>query len=332
MEPENHANPAPPPDSAPFLPHYVDSTMMSTWRSCKRKHFHTTILGLQPPGRNIHLVAGGAFAAGIEHARKAAFAGAEHIDDQLHAAYPAFRREWGPDTPFFEGEGKSYTNTFASLEEYLRTYPILSDEIQPLRNSDGTPTVEFTFAIPLDPAAGWPVHPDGGPFSYVGRFDMLGNWWNGTDSLPCILDEKTTSGLGPFWLQQWAMRGQFMGYCWALQQLGYPVRHCFVRGVALLKTKTTFLTAPVSYSQFLLSRWEQQLRHDLAEMAAAFTVAREQDFNAEALAALYGYSFADACSSYGGCAYTSICGASVPERWYSAFEYRRWDPLHKGAA
>lgn len=325
METETQEAPTLSEAPVPILPQYIDSTMLSTWRSCRRKFFHTTILGLQPPGKNIHLTAGGAFAAGIEHARKAAFNGAEKIDDQLKAAFPAFCREWG-EAPFFDGEGKSFVNTFSSLEEYLHHFPILSDEIQPLRNSDGSPTVEFTFSIPL------PVdHPNGGPFLYVGRFDMLGEW-KAHGSLPCILDEKTTSGLGPFWLQQWALRGQFMGYCWALQQLGYPVRHAFVRGVAVLKTKTTFLTAPVTYSQFLLERWYARLIQDLQDISAAYVVARERDFDPSAIEALFPYNFADSCASYGGCAYSPICSASIPERWYSAFDIRRWDPLHKGAA
>lgn len=309
----------------PELPFYVDSSMLSTWRSCRRKFYHTTILGLQPPGRNIHLTAGGAFAAGIEAARKAAFSGASSVDEQLQAAFPAFAREWG-DAPFFEGEGKSFTNTFSSLEEYLFHYPILKDEVQPLRNADGTPTVEFTFAIPIE-GKDIALHPSGAPFSLVGRFDMLGTW----NSLPCILDEKTTSGLGPFWLQQWGLRGQFMGYCWALQQLGYPVRHCFVRGVAILKTKTTFLTAPVTYSQDLLNRWYIRLLQDLRDISTAYTCAEAYGFSLEALDEWFPYSFADACSSYGGCAYNTICGASKPLNWYSAYDIRRWDPLHKGA-
>lgn len=314
-----------------FLDFHLDNTMINTFRSCRRKFFHSYVLGLASSGRNIHLIAGGAFAAGIDAARKAAFNGVEHVDDQLTIALRAFTAEWQANfraedgtllTPdLFEGEGKSFVNTFSSLEEYLYAFPPLRDEIQPLTNAVGAPTVEFSFAIPLDEAE---RHPSGTPFTFVGRFDMLGKWRD----LPVIVDEKTTTALGQYWLQQWTLRAQFMGYCWACQQLGYPVQHAFVRGIGILKTKTTFLTAPVQFPQFLLDRWYSELLTTISEIRAAWDSYEASGFTD---ASAFNYNFGDTCASYGGCAFIPICQSAQPSRWYPSYSIRRWNPLHKGA-
>lgn len=311
----------------PQLPAYIDSTMISTFRSCRKKFYYTFVRNLQPPGKSVHLIAGGAFAAGLEAARNAAFVdGKEHLDDQIAAAYRGFSQSWGSNYPddeevdFFEHHAKNYVNTFSSLELYLSEFPILADPIQPQRFPDGKPTVEFSFALPLDPAedSGYVLHPStGAPFIYAGRFDMLG-LWNG--ELPCILDEKTSSGLGEYWLQQWTLRSQFMGYSWACAQMGYPVHQAFIRGVAILKTRTNFLTAPVSYPEFLLQRWHDELKSSIRDIVACWE------------SNTWSYNLGDACAAYGGCGFTSACQARDPEKWLSQFDERTWNPLEKSTA
>lgn len=294
-------------DTYPELPVVLDSSMLTTFRACRKKFEYSYLYNLHPPGKSIHLVAGGAFAAGIDAARKYYYtAQAPSYDEMIISAMAAFIREWG-DFTAPEGHAKSFENTFHALEMYFHHHPPGRDSVQPLKKADGTPTTEFSFAIPL------PIeHPiTGDPFIYAGRFDMLGKW----DELLTILDEKTTSALGQSWLDQWSLRGQFIGYCWACQQLGYPVRQVAVRGVGILKTEIKFLTALQQYPQYLIDRWYFQLLDTVKELCAFYE------------AKSFSYNFGDSCAAYGGCAYRTLCEASEPEAWTSNYEVRVWNPL-----
>ena len=54
-----------------MFPHAVDSTMLATFRSCPQKFFRQYVQHWKPKAESVHLVAGGAFASGIEVARRA---------------------------------------------------------------------------------------------------------------------------------------------------------------------------------------------------------------------------------------------------------------------
>jgi hypothetical protein len=313
---------------SPGLPHYVDSTMLSTLRACKRKASWSIIHALYPTGKSVHLIAGAAFAAGLEAARLYAFKPGVDCthQDLLEAAFPAFLREWGEfEAP--DGNAKSLVNTFSALGDYLEKHHPLADVVQPHIKSDGAPAVEFTFSIPLD-GPNYPRHPDGQPFIFVGRFDMLGYF--GAERLPVIVDEKTTSAIGYAWEQQWSLRGQFLGYVWAMQQLGFNLRHVLVRGIAINKTQYKTASALPMYSDHLISRWHSQLIRDLVELTETYKVWRER-FDARTDGALlegfWDMNLADACSSYGGCAFAGLCAAKRPQNFFNNYIRHRWDPL-----
>lgn len=305
------------------LPAYIDSSTLSTWRSCRRKFFWSTVNSLYPTGKSIHLVAGGAFAAGMEAARRLVFTRAgdyrPKTDDILQAAYLAFIREWGDYLPP-ENTTKSFENTFGALEAYLAHHPPQTDCIQPLKRPDGSPTVEFTFSIPIEDA---PPHPEtGDPFLFVGRFDLLGAY----NDLPCVVDEKTTTAIGFTWDSQWDLRGQFMGYIWACQQLGYPVNTAVVRGIGILKRDYKFATSIKQFPQYLIERWYQQLIWDITHITTAYRDARDGVVSGDYA---FPFNFADACSSYGGCAFVPLCCAKDPQAFFGNYVKHRWNPLAK---
>lgn len=308
------------PTKPPF-PDYIDSTMLATFKSCPQKFNYAFLRHLHGEAKSIHLIAGGAFAAGLEAARRFCFTPRELLSPELQAlppyehggmmlaAFSAFRREWGNFDLAFDA-GKSFINTWYALETYLTDYHPMTDFIQPIIGPDKKPQVEFSFAIPL------PInHPvSGSPLLYVGRFDMLGKWEDAT----CIVDEKTTTALGDQWRRQWNMRGQFLGYCWACQQLGIPVTMAVARGTAILKTKVNFMTVPVIYPQYLIDRWYENTLRTIQELVARWTV---YDFP---------LVFADGCTAYGGCTYELLCSASDPEAWTNNFVVREWNPVSPG--
>lgn len=301
--PQTSFNPAPNP---PLL---LDSSMISTFRACRYKFYISYIQRLKPLGVSIHLIAGGAFAAGIEAARIAQFRDSPgrqlSLDDLCLAAMPAFSKAWG----LFESsteDAKNFHNTFHALERYMLEYPPFNDLVKPYIKPDGMPATEFSFSIPL------PVNnPAGEPYLFAGRFDLLGKMGD----LFVIQDEKTTSALGQYWLQQWDLRGQFIGYTWACRQLGYPVDHCIVRGIAIQKTQHQFAVVPVQYSTHLINRWYEELIYTCHEINYCWATGR------------WGYNLGDACSSYGGCSFKDLCLTNEPEKFLSNFEPNEWTPI-----
>lgn len=308
------------------FPSFVDNTMLVAWRSCKRKHFWSTIHELSPTARSIHLVAGAAIAAGLEAARKRVFLSGNPSlvshSQILEAAYPAFVLEWG-DFTAPDGHAKSFVNTFCALDHYLREFPPATDVIQPHIRPDGTPAVEYRFAIPLDIA-----HPETSePIFYAGRFDMIGLYQLPSGAVPCIVDEKSTGSFGIGWSDQWDMRGQFLGYLWALRQQGWRIAHAAVRGIAIQKTQFQIRTALPMYPDFLIERWERQMRRDIKSMVNAYrwyTSSAEPEADAENV---YPLDFGNACDSYGGCAYATLCGQRNPEPFFTNYVRSRWNPL-----
>src|SRR3990167_934203 len=304
--------------TSPEFPLHIDSTMISCFRSCPQKFFNEFCLGLRPTRVSVDLHAGACFATGIETIRKAFYIEHLSVNDALKKGFAAYLTAWGDFEPMTDTP-KTRERVWEALETYfLSWYPPATDHIQPQaeRGKDG---FEFTFGIPLEPnpgktySEGFPEHPSGHPFIYSGRFDMLGTW----SGRLIIVDEKTTKSIGSTWSEQWDLRSQFMGYCWACQQSGLQVDHVAVRGIGILKTKLTPAEAIKQYSASSIARWHEQLRRDLWRIRQAWDQ-QYCDFN-----------LADSCTSYGGCSFRDLCASPDPSRWYSNFVVRRWNPLHK---
>lgn len=286
------------------FPEVIDSTILVSFRSCQKKAYYNYILGLQRPGLSVHLDFGGAFAKGIEAARRSFFIDARPAEEAIAAGLNA---AWGAysdrEAPIFTDHAKNLGTLLLAIEGYFTQWPLGSDGVELLPSG-----VEFSFAVPI---AGL-THPDtGGPIIYGGRFDAAGTYMG----LETVIDEKTTSAFGDSWITQWALRNQFLGYCWGAQQYGFPASQALVRGVAIQKREIKYLQALVSYPAYMLERFAEQMWHDIASMIEAYRAGQ------------WDYNFGDTCSSYGGCAMTELCKAKNPEEWYSMFVERKWEPL-----
>lgn len=291
----------------PMFPHTIDSTMLATFRSCPQKFFRQYVQHWKPKAESVHLVAGGAFAKGIEVARKAFFEeGASHLTAQS-AGLKALIEHYG-DFECPPDSAKSLHRTAGALEFYFEQYPFNQDGMDPITFPDGRRGIEFSFAEPL------PFHHPvtGEPILYTGRSDMVANFAGGV----YVVDEKTTSSLGASWPRQWEMRAQFTGYLWALRQTGVEPAGAIVRGVSILKTKYDTMQAITYRSSYEIERWQEQTCRDLARMQRMW----EEGW--------WDYALDHACAEYGGCSMTQVCKSSDPETWLpSYFEKRVWDPL-----
>lgn len=307
------------------LPLHFDSTMRSAFASCPQKFFREFVQGFRPKGLSVDLHAGACFASALENVYREVHLKKKSLDDALLVAEAQYEIQWGDfEIPEWKKTSKTKDRVWEAVLDYFATYSPLTDHVQPYFASDGKPTFEYTFAIPLEPYHSvpeniegikcFPEHPDGGPFLYCGRFDMLGSLFN----RPVVRDEKTTTSIGDRWAEQWDLRGQFLGYKWACNEAGIPVEEVVVRGIGILKQKLHQVEAVKTYSDNLVARWKEQLRRDLWRIRRCWD---EQYWD---------YNFADACTSYGSCMFVRACQSDFPQAWLEGeYEVRHWNPLNK---
>jgi len=296
------------------LPINIDSTMISAFRSCPKKFHHEFALGLRAPVPSVDLHAGGCFATALEVLGKEFWVNKLPLQQAITRAELAFELAWGDFVPE-KDTPKTRENMWKAVLDYVATYPLATDRVQPYF-VDGLPTFEFTFAIPLDEATTgypFPTHPSGDPFLYSGRFDLLGQY----AGRPIIRDEKTSKALQSNWAEQWDLRSQFLGYLWAVRQMGLPINQVCVRGVIIQKTQIRQIEAIKIYPDMLIDRWLFQLYRDIVRMRDCWD------------SGYWDYNLADSCNSYSGCQFQLLCKSSDPESWYSNYEIKRWNPLDK---
>jgi hypothetical protein len=295
-----------------ILPQHIDSTMISAFRSCHQKFKNEFILGLRPPDKSIDLHAGGVFSTTLERFYREVYLNGLETSPALARAYATFTHEWGDFIIRKDRHPKTPENMWAAVEDYVRVYPPGTDPVQPYFTQD-SPTFEFSFAIPLD-FPGFPRHPiSGDPFIYTGRFDLFGK----RNNRPVVRDEKTAQRLESNWAEKWDLRSQFLGYCWALQYNGIPCNTVVVRGVIITLTSIRQVEAIKVYSQFLIDRWFEQLRHDLLQIIECWN------------SGYFDFNLADSCTSYSHCPFVTLCASPQPENWYSSYEVQRWNPLSR---
>lgn len=291
----------------PYFPVAIDSTMIGTFRSCPQKLFRMYIQHWKPSSESVHLVAGGAFAEGIEAARRAYYERGEEAPTAVAEGLRALIAKYG-DFECPPDSAKSLERTAGALEFYFENYPLGADGATPLKFPDGRSGIEFSFAQPL------PIdHPiTGEPILYTGRADLIAEAYDAR----YVYDEKTTSSLGPSWARQWDMRSQFTGYAWAANEFGFNVAGVCVRGVSILKTKYDTQQVLTYRSPYEIARWLGQVARDITKMIECWE------------SGYWDWNLDHACTEYGGCALRDVCKSSDPEKWLeSYFVPRVWNPL-----
>lgn len=291
----------------PPFPSVIDSTIISAFRSCPQRAFRMYLEDWKPSAQSVHLVAGGAFAAGLEAAREAFYVRGEPSETAQAIGIAALWRKYGTfEEP--EDSPKGPLRMAGALEYYFTEYPLGTDGATP-HVFGARHGIEFSFAEPLDIC-----HPvTGDPLLYAGRADMVCDSFGGL----FIYDEKTTSRLGATWLQQWEHRSQFTAYCWGLRGHGFRPTGVVVRGVSILKDSYGTAQAITYRSGWEVDRWLAQVHRDLKRMIACW----EEGY--------WDYNLDHACTEYStGCPLQRICKSPDPETWLQTYFHKRhWDPL-----
>jgi hypothetical protein len=148
----------------PLFPPAIDSTTIAAFRSCPQRAFRQYMQHWKPAAESVHLVAGGAFADGIEAARRSFYEQGNSAEDSVAAGLAALIQRYG-DFECPPDSAKSLERTAGALEFYFEQYPLGQDGAVPLKFADGRHGIEFSFAQPL------PInHPvSGDPILYTGR-------------------------------------------------------------------------------------------------------------------------------------------------------------------
>ena len=298
----------------PDFPEVIDSSIRETFFSCPHKAFRMYFQHWKANRESINLVAGAAFAKGLEVARTAFFVNNISHDDSVALGVQALL---GHFQEIYISTGESYTEELKNpdrmaqaLEFYLTNYPLGGDGLEPAIMPNEKLGIEFSFVEEL------PVnHPvTGKPILFAGRADMVANYAGGL----YLVDEKTTKSLGPTWPAQWDMRGQFSGYVWACRKQNLKVEGVIVRGVSILKTKFDHLPALTIRSPHETDLWFNQFVRDIKRMLVMW----EEGY--------FDYALGEACTTYGGCMFKDVCRAPEDHKdsiLEASFTKRVWDPL-----
>lgn len=309
----------------PRFPQTIDSSMLSAFRACPYKCYLNYFEHWHPQFESVHLVAGGAFAKGIEVARKKFYE--EGLDTADAEAYgiKALIEDYGT----FEcppESAKSLERMCGALEFYLSQYPLGDDGAPPIVLASGRHGIEFSFAEALRNN-----HPEtGDPLIFSGRADMIAEFAGGVFNF----DEKTTTQLGQKWSLQWDLRSQFTAYCWAGRECGVEMQGTIVRGISILKSKYDTQQAITYRAGWELDRWEEMLYRDLERMLQMWedgTQHKNLDGSCSRSGNPWDRNTDSACNDYGGCQFRNVCKAKNPyDILQSDFSRRVWDPLqHK---
>lgn len=299
----------------PPFPTVFDSSSIAAARSCGQK-FNLEYCHHWKPGEvSVHLHAGGAYAHGLEAARRAYYVDGKDETTAIALGAKALMERYGsfecpPDS------AKSLERTLGALEFHFARYPLGEDKATPIHvPTEKKRGVEMGFTEPIDLEDPEMRHPEtGDPLLYAGRADMIVDY----EGMVLGLDDKTTSQLGASWPRQWDLRSQFTGYSWGFRQSGINLKGWLVRGVSILKSKYDTLEAITYRPDWQIERWHAQLKRDVLRI-------REQwergyfDFNLD-----------HACTEFGGCPFRQACLMKDPEPLLKMqFTRRKWDPIHR---
>jgi len=289
------------------FPEVFDSSMLGTLKSCQEQFRKIYIEQWKGPDSNVHLIAGGAFAKGIEVARKAFYEEDLSAEDAEARGLQALIHAYG-DFQCPPDSAKSLERTAGALEFYFTNYPLNHQAAFPILLPGGKRAIEFGAVSPL------PIdHPvTGQPILYSGRMDAVLNYAGGVFTF----DEKTTSYLGPNWSKQWDLRSQFAGYAWLCRQYGFKTDGTVVRGVSILKTKYETQESIIYHPEWMVNRWYLEMLEWIKLAIQAWESKK------------WLHNLDHSCAEYGGCSFRSACATENELPWLETYFVRRhWDPV-----
>ena len=272
-----------------------DYTAMSTFLTCRRKYDFRINQGyVRSKDTQLAASFGGAIHHGLD---------SWYQDKDVARAVGVFKSEFVENTEI--DDKRTHRMGQYILEKYDERY---RDQPWVLVES------EQTFNVPL---------PNGNRF--IGRIDKVIKWNN------ClwVVDHKTTSQLGATYFNMAEPNMQFVGYAWAMRQLGHDIKGVVVDAILVAsgllpgpkqnKNLTPFARYDTYYKQEHFDEWlqmVQSIQHDIR-------VCEDSE---------EWYPNFDACTDYVECPYRRVCKEekALRQRVLDAdYVIEPWDPLQR---
>lgn len=291
------------------FPEHISHTQRSMFWACPQKWYWAYCLKMRKHmDRGIDLRAGGAFAKGLEIARRTFYNEGQGQALAIEAGTDALLEEYGEDD--YPDHKKNKSATLGALYAYFKKWPLGDDYLTPARFGAAGSGIEFKFSVPLPinhPTLNQPLLYDGRVDMFVIHKDIPGLW---------IEDDKTAGSLGAGWRRKWTMDAQPTSYIWAAQQHGYSVAGAIIRGISFLKGGYGVDEALVPRAKHQIDEWYVQLLRDAERMIATFEMAERSHRPDRAYDK-------DVCNAYSGCAFTDPCQASDPAPFLASMSLPR---------
>lgn len=291
------------------FPATISPSKLKDFKQCSKLFEYKYVIKRLAVGKAVDLVAGGAFAKGLEVARRQFFEHGRSHDDAIAIGLGYLMAAYGNQEDISDWEKKPFLRVASAYEAYFERFDMRADPVRP-HLFEGKYGIEFNFAIPLDVK-----HPEtGDPIILRGRADMIGELGKGL----YIVDEKSTLYLGDKWSSKWDLDGQFACYSWAAQQWGFDVRGAIIRGIAFRKAgNADFAEAIIPIEPWKVERWYEQTIRDIERAIQAWKEG------------YFGYALGYPCER---CEYQDICRIGKESdrmSWLTSSAYRDYEEDRK---
>lgn len=301
----------------PVFPDAIDNSIRKELVKCETAAKYKYIEGVRADsGGRVDLIAGGAFAAGMETMRRAYYEDGKDTGECLNEGVAALYRQYGGFMP--EGKtNKTPERMAGALAFYAQQCPLEQERLIPLMLPDGRRMIEvgFNFPIPVQ-------HPDKPQLlTYCGRFDAL---CLDEHDVAWVVDEKTTSQMGEKWSNQWPLDSQMTGYVWGARRLleqhgfDYEVGGAIINGIAIRLRDYEHVRIVTYRQDWEVDRWFGQMLRDVERLKGAH------------LSGEYDMTLDHACAFYNNpCEFAPLCLSRNPERLLQSGGWKevRWNPV-----
>jgi hypothetical protein len=293
----------------PEFPQVIDNTILQAWARCKRYAYLTYFCHYKRVEENTHLIAGAAFAAGMEAYRKELYFNSGDSKLSLVKGFIAICQTYGDHVPMVPT--KTMQNVILALLHYHNNFPKELEKFIPV-SLFGQEGVEFSFAVPLNfknPQTGEPV-------IFCGRADQI--VYGSQFEQYFIEDDKTTSQLGTTWGKQWELDSQMTGYVWAARKYKVDIKGALIRGFCFYNNRIEHTQVLTHRQKHELEDWENMVYSRLEEMRVAW------------VKKYYTPALNKNCGDFGGCVLQQYCKYDhKPEILKADYKRIKWDPVNR---
>lgn len=304
-----------------MFPLSFSNSSLSSFNTCSLKGFRSSIQKLV--GNNVktsgHLLAGGAFAAACEEARKAYYV--EKVSQEEAVARGVDIIEDWEDTGHAIKTNERVALTF---RKYLKEFPFV-DTFRPCELVDGSHAIEYEFS--LDTGIAHPDLPDRN-ITYTGILDGLYEKIVAGEIVSrFVLDEKTTGSVFRIEgskcaaypnglvdldkeLNLFKTSSQMIGYSYAANSLGIKIDSALIRRAPILTKHEAAYELKIPITPFMREMWAISTFEFITELKERYVYYRDKvkEVKGSYPHSVFYPTYSNSCNAWGEeCRYMAGC-------------------------